>query len=137
MAKQVLTQCYVEINTVDRSANVSKVEFEDKFEVVDMTTFGSGGAKEVLAGLESGQLGITFKNDFTFSQLDSAMYALKGTLVGVKLRASQSAVSTSNPSYQFNVLVEQWKPLGSATPGAAAEVDVSWTMSGTVTRTTQ
>jgi hypothetical protein len=136
MAKQVLTQCYVEINAVDRSANVSKVEFTDQFEEKDVTTFGSLGAKEVLAGLESGSIGLSFKNDFAFGTIDASMWALRGTVVGMKLRPSQAAVSTSNPSYQFNVLVKEWKPIAAAV-GDVAETDVTWTMTGTVTRTTQ
>jgi hypothetical protein len=54
----------------------------------------------------------------------------------MKLRPSQAAVSTSNPSYQFNVLVKEWKPIAAAV-GDVAETDVTWTMTGTVTRTTQ
>jgi hypothetical protein len=64
------------------------------------------------------------------------MWALRGTVVGMKLRPSQAAVSTSNPSYQFNVLVKEWKPIAAAV-GDVAETDVTWTMTGTVTRTTQ
>lgn len=134
MAKTVLTQCFVELNSVDYSSNVSKVEFDDQFEEKDTTTFGSGGAKEVLAGLESGTLAITFKNDFAASALDSALWALRGTVIGANIRPTQAATSSSNPSYQFSVLVKEWKPIG-ASVGDVAEVSVSWPMSGTVTRT--
>lgn len=136
MAKQVLLACYVEINGVDRSSSVSKVELDDQFEEKETTTYGSGGAKEVIAGLESGSVGLTFKNDYAASALDSAMWALRGTLVTLKVRPSSSAiVSTANPQYGGSILINNWKPI-SGSVGDVAEVDVTYPMSGAMTRVT-
>lgn len=136
MAKQVLLNCYVEINSVDRTANVAKVELEDTFEEKETTNYASGGAKEVLAGLESGSVGITFKNDYAASALDSAMWALRRSLVTIKVRPEKdSIVSSANPQYSCSILINSWKPIAGAV-GDVAEVDVTYPMSGVMSRTT-
>jgi hypothetical protein len=135
MAKTVLTGCFVMINFTDWSDHVSKIEVSNQFEEKDTTTYGSGGAKEVLAGLENGTLGLTFKNDFAASSLDATMWALRGTLPVIKLRPSNAAVSSANPTYYGTYLVKEWKPI-SAAVGDVAEVDVSWTQSGVLLRLT-
>jgi hypothetical protein len=136
MAKQVLLDCYVEINGVDRTSNVSKVELDDQFEEKETTTYGSSSAKEVLGGLESGSIGITFKNDFAGAALDSAMWALRRTIVAFKVRPTSSAVvSSANPQYGGNILINSWKPV-SGSVGDVAEVDVTYPLSGAMTRAT-
>jgi len=129
MAKQVLTKCMVKINSTDYSDHVSKVEIDDQFEEKETTTFGSSGAKEVIAGLESGSLAITFKNDFASSNVDSAMWALRGTLVTADIWPDKTAVvSSANPRYSASILINSWKPI-SASPGDVAEVDVTYPVS--------
>jgi len=136
MAKQVLLNCYVEINAVDRSSSVSKVELDDQFEEKETTNYGSGGAKEVLAGLESGTVGITFKNDYAGGALDTAMWALRRSLVTFKVRPEKDVVvSSANPQYSGTILINNWKPI-TGSVGDVAEVDVSYPLSGVMTRST-
>jgi hypothetical protein len=136
VAKQVLLNCYVEINAVDRTANVAKVELDDQFEEKETTTFASGGAKEVIGGLESGTIGITFKNDYAGGALDSAMWALRRSVVAFKVRPEKDViVSSANPQYSGSMLINQWKPIAGAV-GDVAEVDVSFPMSGVMVRST-
>lgn len=136
MAKQVLLNCYVEINAVDRTANVAKVELDDQFEEKETTTFASAGAKEVLGGIESGTIGITFKNDYAGGALDSAMWALRRSVVAFKVRPEKDVVvSSANPQYSGSMLINQWKPIAGAV-GDVAEVDVSFPMSGQMLRNT-
>lgn len=135
MAKLVLKSCFVSINSNDLSASTSKIELTDQFEEKDSTTFGSGGAKEVLGGLESGTLALTFKQDFAASAIDSIMWPLRGTVVTFEVRPTSAAASTSNPKYTGSVLIKEWKPV-SGSPGDLAEVSVSFPTSGTTTRAT-
>lgn len=135
MGKQVFTDCYVAINSVDVSDNVSKAEVDDSFEVKDMTTFGSGGAKEVAAGLEDGALALTFKNDYAAAALDATMWALRRQVVPFEVRPNAAARSTSNPSYAGNILINGWKPI-SGSPGDVAEVQVNFPASGAKSRLT-
>jgi hypothetical protein len=136
VAKQVLLNCYVEINAVDQSASVSKVELDDQFEEKETTNFASGGAKEVIGGLESGTIGITFKNDYAGGALDTTMWALRRSVVAFKVRPEKNViVSSANPQYSGSMLINNWKPI-SGSVGDVAEVDVSFPMSGAMVRAT-
>jgi hypothetical protein len=135
MAKKVLLDCFVSINGVDYTQWVSKVELDDSFETKETTTFGSGGAKQNLAGLEEGSISITFKNDYTVSTVDDRMWALRRSIVPFVVRPTQAAVGTSNPQYGGNILINQWKPIAGSV-GDVAEVDVEFPLDGPMTRVT-
>lgn len=136
MAKKVLLNCYVEINANDLSSYVAKVEFDDVFEEKETTNYGSGGAKEVLAGIESGSWGLTFKNDYAGGSLDTIMWALRRSLVTIKVRPEKDVVvSSANPQYSSSILINGWKPISGAV-GDVAEVDITYPMSGVPTRAT-
>jgi len=135
MAKKVLLDAQLSINGTDVTQWCAKLELEDNFEDKDGTTFASGGAKEVLGGLESGEVGITFKNDYAVSALDSTMWALRRSVVTWTARADADAVSTSNPQYSGSLLVNKWVPI-SGSVGDLAEVDVTFPLSGPMARAT-
>jgi hypothetical protein len=63
MAKMALLASYCSINAVDVSAYTSKIELTTEVEEKDVTTFASLGWKEVIGGLKSGSLALTFKQD--------------------------------------------------------------------------
>jgi hypothetical protein len=131
----VLKAAYLSLNGVDRSANASKTELAVEVEEKDVTTWASNGWKEVLGGLASGSLANTFKNDVFAAALDSAMWALLGSVVAFEVRASNAAVGTSNPKYTGNVLIKSWTPI-SGSPGDVNEASYTWPTSGVVTRAT-
>lgn len=135
MAKMVLTAAYLAINSVDRSSWCSKVELTAEVEEKDVTTFASNGWKEVLGGLASGSLAITFKNSVTDNELDELMWALFGTVTTFEVRASNAVVGVSNPKYTGSILVKNWTPVAGA-PGDVNEASYTWPTSGAVTRAT-
>jgi hypothetical protein len=129
----VLTSTYLGLNAVDRSSWVSKVELAVEVEEKDVTVFTSAGWKEVLGGLKSGNIAITFKNDVADGLLDDTMWALLGTITAFETRATSSAVGTSNPKYTGSVLINGWTPI-SGSPGDVNEQSVTFPTSGAVTR---
>lgn len=135
MPKKVLLDAQLNISGNDVTQWTAKVELDDKFEEKDTTTFASGKAKELLGGLESGEVGITFKNDFAAAALDSIMWALRRTVVTWTARADAAAVTTSNPQYSGSVLINEWTPI-SGSVGDVAEVDVTFPLSGPMARVT-
>lgn len=135
MAKMVLTSTYLALNSVDRSSWCSKVELTTEVDEKDVTTFASLGWKEVLGGLKSGSLAVTFKNDVAASQLDETMDALFGSVTTFEVRATSSAVGTSNPKYTGSVLIKNWTPI-SGSPGDVNEASYTYPTSGAVTRAT-
>ncbi|MFY1660906.1 phage tail tube protein [Micromonospora sp. WMMD1274] len=135
MAKMVLTASYIALSGTDLSNWANSIELSAEVDEKDVTTFGSGGWKEVLGGLRSGTLAIEFKQDVTASALDSIMWPLFGTVVTFEVRLANAAVGTSNPKYTGSALVKEWAPI-SGNVGDDASVKVSFPTSGAVTRAT-
>lgn len=135
MPKKVLLDAQLAINGSDVTQWCAKVELEDNFEEKETTTFASGRAKEYLGGLESGEVGITFKNDYAAAALDSIMWAIRRTVVTFAARADAGAVSTSNPQYGGSILINKWVPINGSV-GDVAEVDCSFPLSGPMSRVT-
>lgn len=53
MAKQILTNVRYFVGPADLTTQSNKVEWDDTMEEKDVTNFGSNGAKEIIAGIES------------------------------------------------------------------------------------
>jgi len=135
MGKKVLLDAILSINSNDVTEWCAKVELTDEFEEKDVTTFDSGGARKVLGGLESGSIGITFRNSHTAGELDEVMWALRRQVVPFTVRADAAVVSTSNPQYSGNLLVNQWSPIMGSV-GDVNEFDVTFPLSGPLVRAT-
>jgi hypothetical protein len=135
MPKMVLLAQYVALNSNDLSSYTNKGELAVEVEEKDVTTYGDDGWKVVLGGLKSGTLALEFKQDFDATKLDSIMWPLLGTVVTFEVRAANSAVGTSNPSYTGSVLVKAWNPI-TGSVGDDASVSVSYPTSGEVSRAT-
>jgi hypothetical protein len=135
MAKSVLLNSYIALNAGDLSSYCSKIELKAECEDQDVTTFGSGGWNERLAGLRSFELGLTFKQDVAASAIDSIIWPLLFTVVTFETRLSNAVVGTSNPKYTGSVLIKEWAPINGSV-GDVAEVDVSFPGSGALVRAT-
>lgn len=135
MGKIVLLDAQFSCANNNLTNNLSKLELDDEFEAKETTTFGSGGAKEYLAGLESGEVGLTFKNDYAAAALDQIMWNLRRQVVTFTARADDAAVSASNPQYSGSILIDKWVPI-SGNVGDVAEVDVTYKLSGPLVRAT-
>lgn len=130
----VLTDAYISINSNVISDHGNEVEIDAKVEDKEATTFGQTW-KVRRGGLKDGSLKLKFLNDFVAANLDEIMWGLLGTVVAFEIRASSGTVTTSNPKYTGNILINEWKPVGGKV-GDLVEVDVTFPTSGTVTRGT-
>jgi hypothetical protein len=135
MAKFVLTAAYVALNSTDLSAYGASAQLQIEAESKDTTTFGSSGWHEELSGIKSASLALMFKQDVADNAIDEIMFALFGTVVTFEVRATQSAVGTSNPKYTGSVNIRQWNPI-SGSVGDVAEVSVTYPTTGAVSRAT-
>lgn len=133
MPKLVLTASYLALNAVDRSSWVSKIELAVEVEEKDVTVFTSLGWKEVLGGIKSGSIAITFKNDMADDSLDELMWALLGTVTTFEVRAVNTTVGASNPKYTGSVLIKNWTPVAGSV-GDVNEASFTYPTSGAVTR---
>lgn len=136
MALMALTAAYLNVSGPgDVSNRCSKIELVTDVDELDTTTFGSNGWKEVLGGLKSASLSLSFKNDLADDGLDEDLDAINGNVVNAIVKASSDATSASNPEWRFSVLVKGLAPVRGSV-GQLNEFDVTWPVSGAVTRTT-
>ena len=134
MAKFVLTDASLVINSVDLSDHVASVTLELNSEEIDTTAFGSTFMSKT-GGLKSGTLSIDFQQDFASSVVDETMFPLFGSTTTFVLKATSGSVSATNPSYSGSILVNQHIPVANAV-GELATMSVSFPTSGTITRAT-
>lgn len=135
MAKTVITSRYVSLNGTDISSSLAGASLELTVEEVDKTSLGSGGWREVAAGLKSGSVTLNFQQDFGASGVDSTLWPLIGTEGTVVIRPASGSVSATNPAYTATVLVSQYTPIAGAV-GDLATFDVTFPTVGSVTRAT-
>ena len=137
MPKMVLTAVYVSIDSNELSEYGTKAELAMQVDEKDVTTFASLGWKEMLGGLGSGSMSLTFLQDTSAAAIDDIVWPLFIARVPVpfELRTTQDAMGTSNPAWTGLVLPSKWNPL-SGSVGDVDTSDVQWPTSGLVTRAT-
>ena len=133
MAKLVLTNSNISIGGTDVSSSVASVQIETAVDEVETTAFGPGNGKTRVGGLLDTTLSLSMHNDY--SAIEGLVYPLIGSTTTVVVKPNGTAVSTTNPSYTMTVLVTGWSPINGAV-GELNTVDVSWPVSGTVTKAT-
>lgn len=134
MAKFVLNDASVTINSVDLSDHISSVTLEISADEIVTTSMGST-FNERVGGLKDGSLSIEFQSDFAASEVDATLWPLFGTVTSFVVKPTSDAVSATNPSYSGNILINQHIPVGNAV-GELATMSVAYPTSGTITRAT-
>jgi hypothetical protein len=124
-----LTDVKVTINAVNWSGMARQVTLPFEAEELDSTTFGTSGWRARIAGLKDGNSDIEFLNSFEAAGLDEVLWGLFGTVVAVTISPRSVAVSTANPEYFGDLLVNQINPLD-GTVGDLAVRSISWPVAG-------
>ena len=136
MARIVLTDAYVKLNNVDLSDHINSVEIAQSFDSVETTAFGDSGRTRT-GGLEDSSVTLSFHQDFAAASVDATIAPLVGGTASFEIRAvgTATAVSATNPKYTGTVLVTEWNPISGGV-GELSTADVTWPVSGQVTRGT-
>mgnify|MGYP001553744999 CR=1 FL=1 len=136
MARIVLTDAYVVVNSVDLSDHINSVEIAQSFDSVETTAFGDSGRTRT-GGLEDSSITLSFHQDFAAASVDATIAPLVGGTASFEIRAvgTATAVSATNPKYTGTVLVTEWNPISGGV-GELSTADVTWPVSGQVTRGT-
>ena len=129
------TDYNVTVAGTDFSDHLSSVELPVDVDELHTTNFGSGGWKEMIGGLKGSNISLNFHQDFASSQVDSVLWSNLGASVAIVVKPTSSAVGSTNPSFSFNAIVTDVKPIA-ASVGDLAVQQVSWPVSGTITRAT-
>lgn len=135
MTAIALTDFSLSVSSNDLSDHLNKITLNVKADALETTTFGTSGYRSRIGGLKDYTVALTFLQDFAATELDSILWPLLGTVVTFTGKPTSSAVGTSNPSYSGSFLVEEYTPFDSGV-GDLAELSVTWSGSGALTRAT-
>jgi hypothetical protein len=135
MAVFAATDYDLVINSVNLSDRLQSIELPIEVAELDTTNFDSAGWTEVIGGLKSAKVSLNWIQDFAGSEVEQTIWPLIGTTTTVVIKPTSASVGATNPSYTVSVLVTDWKPIG-AKVGDLAVTQVSWPVSGAVTRGT-
>lgn len=135
MAAFALVNPYVSLASNDLTNYVRAVTLDVTVDEADTTNAGSSSWKTMVGSLKGGSISLTFNQDVAASALDSIMWPLLGTSVAFEIRATTSAVGTSNPKWTGSCIVTGWQPVAGSV-GDTAQVSVSFPTTGTITRAT-
>jgi hypothetical protein len=115
MARIVLNDAKVTINSVNLSDHIASVTINTSFDVVETTAFGSAAAKTRVAGLVDNSVTLEFHQDFAASSVEATLNTIGTSLIGATTTIvcvpTSSAVSATNPSSTFTALCSEWTPL--------------------------
>lgn len=135
MATQVLTDAFVEINSVDLSDHVKSVTLPYAAEMLDDTVMGDD-TRSNKGGLKVWSITVEFLNDWAASEVDATLFGLVGTTFTVTVRPDKTAgVSATNPNYTGTAILESYPPLGNQV-GELATTSVVLQSAGTLSRAT-
>lgn len=138
MARIVLTNAYITINSVNLSDHIASVTLTTSDDVIETTAFGST-ARTRVAGLQDNSIALEFHQDYAAGSVEATINAAGASLVGtttaVVVKPNGSTTSSTNPSYSFNALVSEWTPLNGAI-GELATASVTWPIDGAITKAT-
>ena len=132
MARIVLTDAKVTINSVNLSDHIASVSLSTTNDVVETSAFNSTAAKTRVAGLQDNSVTLEFHQDFATSNVEATIYPLLGNTTTIVVSPT-STVSATSPSYTFTALVSEWTPLNGGV-GELATASVTWPVSGAITK---
>ena len=131
MAKQVLKDAYIKIDSTVLSDHVSSVTLEDSADEVEFTSFGAN-YREYGQGLKTASITLEVFQDFAAASVDAVMEPLynSGGTFTVEIRPTSSSVSATNPKYTMVGRLFSYSPLQGAV-GDANTTSVTINNAGT------
>lgn len=139
MAKQVLRNASIVVNSVNLSDHCSSVTIEDSAEEVDFTSFSTSAYREFGQGMKDATISATFFQDFAAASVDATLYPLydSGGTFSVVVKPDAGATSSTNPSYTMTARLYGYSGLNGAV-GDANTIEATFRNAGTagVTRGT-
>ena len=120
------------VPSIDISSYVTACTLTQTFDELEVTAMGDLAHKYV-AGLQAATFSIDFLNDWAASQVMQTLNASAGQTLAVSMiTVKGTAVSAANPSYQFNILVNNLTPVAGAVADEAMS-SLSFTVNSVLT----
>ncbi len=113
MAAFAFTDALININAVDLSDHGVQLTVNMNAEMLDNTAFGHT-ARTSGPGLKVNGMQVVFLQDYAVAKVDATLQPLVGAAAfAVFWRPDKTAaISTANPEYQANMVVESYQPVG-------------------------
>jgi len=119
--------------SIDISSYVTNAVINQIVDELEVTAMGDTSHKFV-AGLQSGTFSIDFINDWAASQVNETLSAAFGKTLAVSvITVKGTAVSATNPTYQFSILVNNLTPIGQGGVSEIATSSLSFTVNSAIT----
>jgi len=132
MGKFVLTNPSITVASVDLSDHIASVSLNSTRAEVPTTAFGDAAVTRI-AGLGDNSITLSFHEDFASTEVHQTIYPLIGSTTSVVVKPVNATTATDNPSFTMVVLVTEWPILNGAV-GDLAAADVTWPVSGLITK---
>ena len=130
---KIATAAAPTVPSVDISSLVTATTFTQVWDELEVTAMGDLSRRYV-AGLQNATFSIDFLNDWAAASVMATLNAAAGQTLAVSMiTVKGTAVSAANPSYQFNILVNNLTPVGSGGVGDEASSSLSFTVNSVVT----
>ena len=121
------------VPSIDISSYVTNAVINQIVDELEVTAMGDTAHKFV-AGLQSGTFTIDFINDWAASQVNETLSAAFGKTLAVSvITVKGTAVSATNPTYQFSILVNNLTPIGQGGVSEIATSSLSFTVNSAIT----
>ena len=133
MAKFVLRDGYIQVNSVDLSDHCSSVTIESTAEEIDLTAFTTAGYREFGQGFKDATITATFFQDYAAASVHQTLQPLydSGGTFAVHVKATQSTTTSTNPRFSLGTArLFGYSPIAGGV-GEASTMDVSFRNAGT------
>ena len=121
------------VPSIDISSYVTNAVINQIVDELEVTAMGDTAHKFV-AGLQSATFSVDFINDWAASQVNETLSAAFGKTLAVSvITVKGTAVSATNPTYQFSILVNNLTPIGQGGVAEIANSSLSFTVNSAVT----
>ena len=132
MAKQVFTNCVVQVNGTDLSGFVAGVTIDQSADEIETTAFGTAGVRTRVTGLKDGSVKIDWHQDYATSSVDSVLSSAFGSVGTVVVIPNGSVVSSTNKRYTLPVVISGYSPVAGSV-GDLLTFSTTWAAAGAFT----
>lgn len=132
MAKYVMQDAFISINSTAFSDHANSIELVDEAEEVDFTSFTVNKYKEYGQGMKDATITCTFFADFAANSIHAALqplYSSGGTFT-VEVRPTSQAASATNPKATMTARLYAYSGIAGAV-GEAATFEAAFRNAGT------
>jgi hypothetical protein len=121
------------VPSIDISSYVTATTLTQIWDELEITTMGDLSHR-FTSGLQAATWSVDFFNDWAATQVMQTLNAAAGQTLAVSMITKKgTAVGADNPSYQFNILVNNLTPVGSGGVADEAASSLSFTVNSVVT----